>query len=109
MPRQSDKRPKIRPKVCRYFDKREALRQEDTPDARKRAKEMLTHWSGRHVPKDTVGYYTKRGKHPLRGTYNHASKGMAHARISMTLAKPTANGGKHKPHAKCAANLSRYR
>lgn len=109
MPKRKDTRPKARPKVCRYFDTREALRRENTTDSRKRAKGMLEHWSGRHVPKDTRGYYSKRGKHPCRGSYGHASFSQARARITGTIPKPHAEGGKRKVQTRRAADITRYK
>lgn len=109
MPKRKDTRPQARPKVCRYFDTREVLRKENTTDARKRAKEMLTHWSGRHIPKDTRGYYSKRGKHPMRGSYGRASFSQARARISGTIPKPHAEGGKRKVQVRRSADFACYR
>src|SRR5574337_1874853 len=80
--RKRDTRPRPLPKVMRRMAKINQLRAEGTVDARKERKWMNVHWTGKHVETDTKGFYSKRGKHPMRGSYNKSSRGMAIARKS---------------------------
>lgn len=80
-----DKRPQALPKFVVRAGKINQLRIENNSDARKERKRMNDRWWGRHVSIDVKGYYTKRGKHPIKGTYNKASRSMAHARMALSM------------------------
>src|SRR5574337_590786 len=80
--RKRDTRPRPLPKTMRRMAKINQLRAEGTIDARKERKHMNDRWYGRHVSIDVKGFYSKRGKHPMRGTYTKASRGLAIARKS---------------------------